>query len=440
MIRTAPPSPGYVEARNVHLWVKGEQMEPASDWVLLVAGGLLQVPAARAIKALGYQLAVSDRDLDCACAGLADHFVELDTFDVAGHIDFVQSWPYGFRAVFTAAADPIVTVAKAARAAGCHGTPVRVAEICADKRRTRMRLYTESVPQPDFEYCPVGDILGYERFEVAGSRIASASFIVKATGSSGSRGHTRGMPEDFQSPDWRREAFNRASRYSKDAILIEELLTGVELSVETLWYDGTMIPLNAVERPFLPGTTVELGHYNPFITDSETYTKIWAIMEQAGRAVGLDSAQGGHILKGDLILTDEGPKVLELTTRLSGGFDSGWTSPLSRGVDYTMGVLLLALGEGLDVAMPYFVPRWHRHAAAWAVLGPEAGGVIKEIKVPDWVRECGEVVVRFQPGDVLPPLTDCTARAAFCIASSGTPQMAYKMAEAMAAAVEVVVE
>jgi len=81
-------------------WIEKEaRLE--SNWVFLVAGGLLQVPAAKAIKELGYNLCVSDRDLGCACAGLADHFVELDTFDIEGHIDFVQSWPYGFAAVFT---------------------------------------------------------------------------------------------------------------------------------------------------------------------------------------------------------------------------------------------------------------------------------------------------------------------------------------------------
>jgi len=408
-----------------------------SNWVFLVAGGLLQVPAAKAIKELGYNLCVSDRDLGCACAGLADHFVELDTFDIEGHIDFVQSWPYGFAAVFTAAADPILTVAKAAQAAGCHGTPVRVAETCADKTQTRIRLAGSRVPQPDFVFYVLKN--GFANFEMARSTMDDRPFIVKATGSSGSRGHTRGTPEDFQSREWRRAAYERAARYSKDAILIEELLTGVELSVETLWFDGAMIPLNAVERPFLPGTTVELGHYNPFISDSETYKAIWDIMEQAGDALGLGAADGGHILKGDLILTDDGPKVLELTTRLSGGFDSGWTSPLSRGVDYTTGALLLALGEPLAVAMQYFVPRWHRHAAAWAVLGPEAGGIIKAIRVPDWVRDCGEIVLRFEPGDELPPLTDCTARVAFCIADADGPDEARLLARSMAGAVEVIV-
>jgi len=280
---------------------------------------------------------------------------------------------------------------------------------------------------------------GFANFEMARSTMDDRPFIVKATGSSGSRGHMRGTPEDFQSPEWRREAYERAARYSKDAILIEELLTGVELSVETLWFDGAMIPLNAVERPFLPGTTVELGHYNPFISDSETYTAIWDIMEQAGDALGLGAADGGHILKGDLILTDDGPKVLELTTRLSGGFDSTHTSPLSRGVDYTTGALLLALGEPLAVAMPYFVPRWHRHSAAWAVMGPEEGGIIKAIKVPDWVQDCGEIVLRFEPGDELPPLTDCTARVAFCITTDLSPDAAQMTARAMAGAVEVIV-
>jgi phosphoribosylaminoimidazole carboxylase (NCAIR synthetase) len=52
---------------------------------MVVAGGILQLPAIDACHELGYKVAVTDRNPDCACAAVADHFVELDTFDVDGH-------------------------------------------------------------------------------------------------------------------------------------------------------------------------------------------------------------------------------------------------------------------------------------------------------------------------------------------------------------------
>jgi hypothetical protein len=118
-----------------------------------------------------------------------------------------------------------------------------------------------------------------------------------------------------------------------------------------------------------------------------------------------------------LIITDDGPKVLELTTRLSGGFDSGWTSPMAHGTNYTKGALLLALGRPLEEAMPYFTPRWHRHAACIAVFGPKEGGVIKEIRGLEKAKEYAEIICLYQEGDQLPALTDCTQRVCFCIAA-----------------------
>jgi biotin carboxylase len=100
------------------------------------------------------------------------------------------------------------------------------------------------------------------------------SVIVKATGSSGSRGHTKGTKADFQDNAFAATALLRASTHSHgSSYLVEELLTGVELSVETLWLDGEMIPLNAVERPFSddPEFSVELGHLNPWLGDESAY-------------------------------------------------------------------------------------------------------------------------------------------------------------------------
>ena len=57
--------------------------------------------------------------------------------------------------------------------------------------------------------------------------------------------------------------------------------------------------------------------------------------------------KGGHILKADLMLTTKGPMILELTPRLSGGWDSARSTP-ERGADFIGGALRLALGEKLD--------------------------------------------------------------------------------------------
>jgi hypothetical protein len=152
----------------------------------------------------------------------------------------------------------------------------------------------------------------------------------------------------------------------------------------------------------------------------------------------MGETQGGHIFKGDLIITDDGPKVLELTTRLSGGFDSGWTSPLASGTDFTKAALLMALGRPLEEAMIYTTPRWRKHAACLAVFGPKEGGVIKEIRRTD--TNIGQVICAYGPGDELPPLTDCTQRVAYCITVDEQPHVAMSAARMMTRWIEVICE
>ena len=47
------------------------------------------------------------------------------------------------------------------------------------------------------------------------------------------------------------------------------------------------------------------------------------------------------------MLTTRGPMILELTPRLSGGWDSSFSTP-RRGADFVGGALGLAMGETLD--------------------------------------------------------------------------------------------
>jgi hypothetical protein len=81
-----------------------------------------------------------------------------------------------------------------------------------------------------------------------------------------------------------------------------------------------------------------------------------ALVRRAGEAIGMGTQKGGHILKADIVLTTKGPIILELTPRLSGGWDSALSTP-ERGADFIGGALRLALGEKLDEEV------WQHHFA-----------------------------------------------------------------------------
>ena len=346
-------------------------MTGLSAAIWLIAGGAMQRLAAEKIKALGYALILTDGSASCVLCPMADEFVQLDTFDIAGNsarADALRS-RYDIRAVFTAGADCHEIVAVLARHLGLHGIDPKIAHLCRYKNRTRERLRQCSISQPLLR-----EARTHEQAVAAATEIGFP-IALKATDNSGSRGFSRIDGRQDLTP----EAFQRArDNGTTGIVIVEELLlpqpgTIAEQSVETVWYDGKMRWLNWVDRLFRKdfdsvahpwserddpyreiSWAIELGHLNPAEHDAQVRQDVEVLVRRAGEAIGMGTQKGGHILKADIMLTTKGPMILELTPRLSGGWDSALSTP-ERGADFIGGALRLALGEKLDEKL------WHDH-------------------------------------------------------------------------------
>lgn len=331
--------------------------------IWLFAGGPMQRVAAERIRARGHALILTDGSAECLLRPLADEFVHLDTFAIPENIIKADELKerYDIRAVFTAAADCHETVASVARHLGLPGIDPAISRICRYKYETRALLTKAGIPQPKFKIITThGE--GLEALRDIGTPAA-----LKATNNSGSRGFSRIESET----DFSEEVFERAVKNgTTGSAIIEELLVPVEgeiaeQSVETLWYNGEMYWLNWVDRLFrkdlglFPGVwgenespykdiswAVELAHINPAVHAPAVRDAAEDMIRRAGIALGMDKQNGGHLLKADLMLTRAGPRIIELTLRLSGGWDSSWSTP-RRGADFVGGMLGFALGEAL---------------------------------------------------------------------------------------------
>jgi biotin carboxylase len=333
----------------------------------------MQRPAAEKIKALGHALILTDGSSSCALRPMADEFVHLDTFDMAGNSARADALKtrYDIRAVFTAGADCHETVAVLARYLGLHGIDPAIAHLCRYKNLTRERLREKGIPQPLLREAD-----SHEQALAAAEEIGFP-IALKATDNSGSRGFSR----IDRKADLTHAAFQRArDNGTTGIVIVEELLLPqagsiAEQSVETVWYDGQMHWLNWVDRLFRKdfdsvahpwnaaddpyrdiSWAIELGHLNPAEHPSHVRHKVEGLVRRAGDAIGMATQKGGHILKADIMLTTKGPMILELTPRLSGGWDSAHSTP-ERGADFIGGALRLALGDRLDEKL------WHDHFA-----------------------------------------------------------------------------
>lgn len=380
--------------------------------ILIVGAGLLQVPAVHEARALGLRVAMTDRDASAVAFPLADETYALDTKDVDGHVRLARRLRDrgDLVAVFTEGADVEVTVAEAARAAGLPGVDPAAARICNDKAAFRRRCVEAGLPGPRF-----AEVRDLDEARSAVRRIG-LPVIVKPLDSSGSRGTAQVVQAEALA-----DALADALRFSSGGVaLIEQLLVGAEQSVETLVGDGRHWRCNIVDRPFaFQPFAIETGHDNPTTLSAGQQDELYDLVEAAARAVGIDVGAA----KADTMWTADGPVILEMTARLSGGFHAQYTSPLAHGTNDVRAAMRLALGESLDPAD--VTPRWERHAICRSLFPPP--GRIAAVDGVDRalaIEGVEHVLLRMAPGELIEPYRTCVDRPCFVITCADTREAA----------------
>jgi biotin carboxylase len=405
----------------------GATRQPA---VLVVSGGVLQLPAVDAAHDLGLAAILTDRDPHAPALQVADEAHAVDIFDVEGHVALArrlqETWD--LRGVFCQGADVEVTVAGVADALGLPGIPVQAARTTKNKALMRAAFDAAGVVNPT--WVEVRDVDDSE----AALEVTGLPCYVKALDNSASRGTTR-----VESADDLRTAVRHAMANSTTGTaLIEECYVGPEQSVETLFdAEGGVHRLNMVDRLFTHegGWALELGHVNPSRLPADVQESIFDLAAEAAAACGV----GFGVFKADTILTPDGPRILEVASRLSGGFDAQVTTPLATGRNFIRAAMRLAVGMPLDET-DLKVSR-DGYAAAWAAL-PAPGRVVS-IDNLDEVRGLNgvhDVFLRTAPGEVVQPYIDCGARPAFVIADAETYDDAIARAQAGALTLSITTE
>jgi biotin carboxylase len=125
-------------------------------------------------------------------------------------------------------------------------------------------------------------------------------------------------------------------------VLVEELIRGVEVTVNAFSVDGTFHPLTVTERVLAapPAFGVALAHVWPCgLPEPETA----AIVDVAQRAAEAIGARDGPTYT-QVLLSAAGPRVCELACRLGGGHDAELCEA-ALGVDLDALALRAALGD-----------------------------------------------------------------------------------------------
>lgn len=373
-----------------------------SKKLMILGASILQLPAIEKARELGLDTIVVDMNPDAIGFNVLGVQKEvISTIDIPAIVEAAKR--HKINGIMTLATDmPMRAVAAVAKELNLVGINADTALKATNKAEMRKALQLGGVPIPKFfkvsnksEYIDTA-----KQFEVP--------FIVKPADSSGSRGIFE--VTDINDEKLISEAYEYCRPYSRSGdVVIEEYMNGPEVSVETLSVDGDCHVIQITDK-LTTGAPhyVEMGHSQPTRHSKDVAERIAAVAKAANKAIGIENGPS-HT---EIIVTSEGPKVVELGARLGGDNITTHLVPLSTGVNMVECCIKIALGEKPDLET-----KWNKGAAIRYFK--QHAGVVKSIEGLGEAKEIEgikQISIVHGVGETITDVIDSGSRMGFVIA------------------------
>lgn len=364
---------------------------------LLVLGASSdQIHLIKTAQSMGLRVLAVDMNPESKGFAVADEHAVISTRDVPAICDFVDAHRrrgHRIAGVTTMGSDIPDIVASLAQHLGTPGISPEAARLATNKYDMKLRFRERGIPVPWFkELDAVGDLR-------AAVSERGYPVVIKPIDRSGSRGvFLLNEGCDLEDLFYKSKAFSFSGR-----LMVEEFLPGLQISTETIMYRGQGVTPGFADRNydllprFLP-QIMENGGWMPSTLSASERSEVESLVVRASLALGVTDG----VTKGDVVMTCEGPNMIEMAARLSGGDFCESLVPLSIGVNYVESAIRIAIGEEPDLAA--LAPKFER-AVVNRYFFPSPGrlsgieGVGKVLK-QDWIKK---LEFWYQPGDTVPP-------------------------------------
>ncbi len=390
--------------------------------LLIIGASILQVPAIQKAKDLGYYVGVIDYNPQAIGVPLADEYFNVSTIDVDGVAETAKLFqPDG---IMTLATDmPMRSIAKAAQECGLPGISMDCAIKATDKGEMIKVFKSAGVAHPWYHIVPNDDAFRQVLSQV------TFPCIMKPVDNSGSRGVVLAHSEEELLSNY--EYSRQESRGG--GVIIEEYMEGPEVSVEIIVLDGVPHILQVTDK-LTTGAPhfVEMGHSQPSALAPQN---LEAISDLAGRAALAVGIQNGPA-HAEVMLTAEGPKMVEIGARLGGDCITTHLVPLSTGIDMIRATIEIACG-----IKPDLTPKWDKGAAIRYFDVPH--GTIMSITGIDKARSTEgvrEICFVKSLGDTVGEIGSSTDRVGFVIAQGDTSAEAIEICEKAKEAIDITIK
>lgn len=384
--------------RETYLWVIG--------------GGVLQIPLIVEAKKIGLKVIVTDASPSCMCSQHADIFSPIDIFDIKKHLnlaDDLTAKGVSIEGVLAAGIDAPETMTRLAEHLKLPGVSSEIAHLVNNKELFREKMKELDIPVPCFY------VMTEDNLDTLDKTLSEVGYplIVKNTSSSGSRG-----TKIFYEPDFNgvKETVLEAIEISRSSkALIESLWLGSEHTVETIFdINGDFHECFITDRGFdkSNGFAIETGLVHPSQLSKKNQKEMYVLAEYVSKSIGISHGAA----KFDMMLTNDGPRIIEMTVRLSGGFDCQYLVPFATGKNVLKAAIQTSLGKLFDNSI--LLDTKNRVCISES-LWPLPGKIvdIKGLKKIELFDGFEFIYFRYNIGDFVEPYTDCTKRVCFIIAS-----------------------
>ncbi|MCI9613782.1 MAG: ATP-grasp domain-containing protein [Dorea sp.] len=388
--------------------------------LLILGASDFQLPAILEAKKMGIYVGAADINPQAAGIPYADEFFRVSTIDEKGVLEAAKE----FRAegIITLCTDmPVRALAYVCEEMGLVGLDYESAIRSTDKGAMIRAFEKNDVEHPG--YMVVSEAEDYRNGHT-GKIITQIEeklkypLITKPTDNSGSRGIM--LVEN-------REQLSYAIQYSSmngrnGDIIIEEYMRGPEVSVEMIVMDGIAHVIQITDKLTSgPPHFVELGHSEPSGLPYHVKEKIADLAGRAARAVGIKNGTA----HAEVILTDDGPKMVEIGARMGGDCITTHLVPFSTGINMTKEMIKIALGERPDIERKF------DKGSAIRFIRPMTGRVISISGVDEAGAVPGVKAARVQctSGQELKELENGTGRIGYVIAQAETSEEAVRICE-----------
>lgn len=284
--------------------------------ILLIGGGIQEIPAVQKAKEWGCEVLVTDRNKFAPCFQYADGHAVIDGKDLERLVAY--AWENGIDGVFTMT-ELVTSVAVVADALRLPGCDIKAAVNCQHKGMAHRILCDTDIPIPKG-----GPAAGLDEIARALWALPGEAFIKPVIGA-GARG-ARKVSSVKEIADYHGE------------VMVQEYLEGTHHDASGLFNGGVFRPLGITDREF--DNLKESKVSAPTALTLDQQDELYQHLCEGAWALGIRDGP----IKCDAMLTDDGFKILEYAPRLHGPKSTLFVLP-AAGIDPLKPVLQHLVGD-----------------------------------------------------------------------------------------------